>query len=313
MFSTTIIIPVLNAMPFLTEMLESLEKQTCHDFEVMLWDNGSTDATVEEARRWIPSRLPGRVVCGQPLPLAQCLAAMVEKSETEFCARMDGDDYCCPDRLLLQHRFLREHPEIDLVGCQIECMDADGKTIQSEEWSKYPVNHEDIISRMMFYCPFNHPSILFRREAVLRAGNYEVPAPVEDLNLYLKLVQQSTVANLSRIGVRYRLHGASISAGAKTENKHALLAEASLTLHAEAVFGIPSPVYQRLRAHDIPISAVPLIRSAWKRSGRSLRKCIKILCSPWFIDSARCLTRRGDFISKLIFRLLAVASHKSIS
>ena len=64
----TIIIPILNAMPYLTEALASLEAQTFRSFEVCLWDNGSTDGSVEEAQRWIPGRLRGRVVCGNPLP-----------------------------------------------------------------------------------------------------------------------------------------------------------------------------------------------------------------------------------------------------
>jgi glycosyltransferase involved in cell wall biosynthesis len=50
----TVIIPALNAMPYFPEALASLEAQTFRHFEVILWDNGSSDGTVEEARRWIP-------------------------------------------------------------------------------------------------------------------------------------------------------------------------------------------------------------------------------------------------------------------
>ena len=94
----TVIIPILNAMPHLSEALESLASQTFKDFEVCLWDNGSTEGSVEEANRWIPDRLNGRVVSGNPLPLHECLARMVEEAGTEFVVRMDGDDVCMPDR-----------------------------------------------------------------------------------------------------------------------------------------------------------------------------------------------------------------------
>jgi glycosyltransferase involved in cell wall biosynthesis len=71
-------------MPYLTEALASLEAQTFRDFEVCLWDNGSTDGSLEEARRWIPGRLKGRVVADRPLPLHECLAKRVEEARTEF-------------------------------------------------------------------------------------------------------------------------------------------------------------------------------------------------------------------------------------
>jgi glycosyltransferase EpsE len=100
--SLTVILPVLNAIPYLHEALASLKAQTFKDFEVCLWDNGSTDGSVEEARRWIPERLPGRVVIGNPLHLQECLARMVEEAKTEFVARMDGDDICMPDRFQQQ-------------------------------------------------------------------------------------------------------------------------------------------------------------------------------------------------------------------
>ena len=95
----SVVLPVLNAMPYLPEALASLEAQTFRDFEVCLWDNGSTDGSAEEARRWIPGRLPGRVVTGRPLPLHECLATMVEEAQTEFVVRMDGDDLIAPNKL----------------------------------------------------------------------------------------------------------------------------------------------------------------------------------------------------------------------
>ena len=53
----TILIPVLNGMPYLRQTLASLEAQSFRDFVVLLWDNGSGDGTVAEAQKWIPARL----------------------------------------------------------------------------------------------------------------------------------------------------------------------------------------------------------------------------------------------------------------
>jgi len=85
----TVIIPILNAMPYLPEALASLEAQTFRDFEVCLWDNGSADGSVEEAMRWIPKRLPGGVVTGNPLPHHRCLGRMVEEDWGAWRSRTD--------------------------------------------------------------------------------------------------------------------------------------------------------------------------------------------------------------------------------
>ena len=120
-------IPVLNGMPYLTQTLASIDRQTFRDFQVILWDNGSTDGTVEEARRWIPERLAGKVVADRPLPLGAARAAMVSEVETDWCALVDSDDVNKPDRLEKQMRFLREHPEIDVLGSQINQLNSAGE------------------------------------------------------------------------------------------------------------------------------------------------------------------------------------------
>ena len=54
--SVTWLLPVKNGMPYLPETLASIAAQTCGDYQVLAWDNGSTDTTIEELRSWIPSR-----------------------------------------------------------------------------------------------------------------------------------------------------------------------------------------------------------------------------------------------------------------
>ena len=114
-------------MPYLRDTLESIERQTYPNWEVMAWDNGSADGSVGELRAWIPTRLPGRVVTDRPLGLGDCLAEMVAQSKTELCARIDADDVNMPDRLERQVAFLVAHPEIAAVGSQIDRLDDQGR------------------------------------------------------------------------------------------------------------------------------------------------------------------------------------------
>lgn len=299
----TVIIPVLNAMPYLPEALASLEAQIFQDFEVLLWDNGSTDGSVEEARRWIPNRLPGRVVTGSPLPLHECLARMVEEACTELVARMDGDDIALPERFRLQVEFLARRPDVALVGGQIECIDESGASLPKEAWAKYALEHSDIVSRMMVWGPFSHPSIMFRRKAVLDAGNYRVPAPVEDHELYLRLARQHRVANLPDVCTRYRLHSASICAGAKSDSIHSRLALDHTAAFAQEVFGISGETLRRMRDKKHPLCIFPLLASAFYRSRREETSIGSIFGSPDFVAAARCMVADHDIASKVSFRL----------
>src|SRR5437763_1462931 len=88
----TWLMPVKNGMPYLPHTLRSIEAQTYKNWRVLASDNGSTDGTLEELQRWIPSRLPGRIIADEPLSLGKSLARLVGKAETELCARSDVDD-----------------------------------------------------------------------------------------------------------------------------------------------------------------------------------------------------------------------------
>src|SRR3954470_6092499 len=108
----TWLLPVKNGMPYLPETLASIEAQTYRNWEIIAWDNDSTDGTLELLQAWIPERLPGKIVTGNPLPLGRTLSELVQLAETEYCARIDADDVNYPNRLAVQVAFLNAHPEI---------------------------------------------------------------------------------------------------------------------------------------------------------------------------------------------------------
>lgn len=304
MAQVTVIMPVLNGMPYLPEALASLEAQTLRDFEVILWDNGSTDGSLEEARKWIPRRLPGRVVSGEPLPLHQCLARLVEETKTELSARMDADDVCLPHRFEQQVRYLAQNPDVSLVGCQIECINSQGNILPKDSWTQFPLEHQDIVTQMLFSCALFHPGITFRTEAVRRCGNYAVPSPVEDLDLYLRLVQVARVANLSTVCIHYRIHSKSICALARQEDRHSDLVTATIAGYADVLFGIKSATYLQLRNQAYFPAILPLFRSALFRARGRLPVFIRLVCAPTFVFIGRCLTGKRDYISKLMFRMI---------
>lgn len=305
----TVIIPILNAMPFLTEALASLEAQTFKDFEVCLWDNGSTDGSVEEAQRWIPARLRGRVVTGHPLPLHECLARMVEEAGTEFVARMDGDDVCLLERFELQIQEMQGDTGLAALGAQRVEIDAEGKPLP--EGVAMPVCFSDVLSRLLVVNALLHPTIFFRRSAILSAGNYGLcEKPCEDYDLWLRVAKKFKVRNSERVFLKYRVHEGGIIIGARRAEALAQPNLDCICRHVQELFGIDPVNYRRLRDKQVALTFPILLKAAGKISTRTGARLARVLGSTEFLYSARCLTRKGDLASRALWGVFErVLSH----
>jgi len=130
----------------------------------------------------------------------------LELARGELVAVLDADDVCHPDRIARQARFLQAHREIDVVGSQLQIIDAAGSTIGVR---RYPVLPADILSAFPLYNPIAQPSVMFRKAAVQGTGGYQYdrfPA-VEDYELWSRLAAGGVMfANHHEALLSYRLH-----------------------------------------------------------------------------------------------------------
>lgn len=243
----TWLLPVLNGMPYLPSTLQSIAEQSYRNHSVLAWDNGSTDGTFEELRRWIPGRIPGRIVSGRPLKLGACLAAMVEQSETELCARIDADDLNLAERLERQVQFLAEHPQAGVVGCRIISIDENGNRLKE-------YNHEtddaEIRWLSRYACRVCHPAALFRRSVILAAGNYR-DVPSEDADLWIRVALLAEIVNLPERLVCYRRSTTSVTSSIR--DWLAVLRETATRNAAQLFPGITNPE----RALDLWDATIP--------------------------------------------------------
>ena len=92
----SVIMGIYNCAQTLVEALDSLLAQTCQDFKVIMCDDGSNDNTFEIAQTYV-DRYPGKFILiknVQNMKLAATLNHCLEYVDTEYVARMDGDDLC---------------------------------------------------------------------------------------------------------------------------------------------------------------------------------------------------------------------------
>lgn len=299
----SVIIPVLNGAPFIEEMLLSLEQQTLRDFDVLVWDNGSTDGTLEILDRWLPSRLPGRVFRGQSLSLGLSLRRLVEVAPTELCARMDADDICHPERFRLQLDFLRQHPGLSLVGTDRDCIDMAGNPVEGA--SKLPYAPSDVLHATLVGPRIWHPTVLFKRSAILEAGNYQdlstpdEPYWSEDYDMWMRLQTHHLAATMPDRLLRYRINPDGVTQKAMKEKRAALARRRVWELHAPAFTGLPQAT--ALKLHD---RASPFALPALWRMACHFRRLDGLAAStrmrlPSFLDAAEKLIGRRDLASRV--------------
>ena len=135
--------------------------------------------------------------------LGNALRLGVENARYDIIARMDSDDICLPDRFEKQLTYLDEHPECDIVGGQItEFIDSPDNIVGRRE---VPLTNEEIYGFMKSRCALNHMTVMFRKEAVLKAGNYQDWFWNEDYYLWVRMMMAGCkFANIPDVAVNVR-------------------------------------------------------------------------------------------------------------
>jgi glycosyltransferase involved in cell wall biosynthesis len=119
--------------------------------------------------------------------LGEALRVGVMSCNYEWIARMDADDISRPDRFEKQCAAVKSNPSIDIVGGFVQELTED--KLKHYQLRRCPNSHQEIISYAKKRCPFNHPTVIFRKKAVLEAGNYRPYRKYQDYELWVRLIQ----------------------------------------------------------------------------------------------------------------------------
>ena len=135
--------------------------------------------------------------------LGNALKLGVENAKYDIIARMDSDDICLPDRFEKQLAYLDAHPECDIVGGQMtEFIDRPDNIVGRRA---VPLTNDEIYDYMKSRCALNHVTVMFRKESVLKAGNYQDWFWNEDYYLWVRMMMNKCVfANISGVAVNVR-------------------------------------------------------------------------------------------------------------
>ena len=207
-----VVMPVRNGAKYIEQAITSILADEEYISRLIIVDNGSTDDTKAIISK-IDTRAEICIISQGGLGLIPALNRGLEEAKTEFIARMDADDVSIKGRLPAELAFLQQHPNVIAVGTQAAYIDEDGRDLGTR--TRYPLDPKEI-HRQLFDkgCVICHPTILARREALLKCGGYHVAFKhAEDYDLWLRLTDHFEIANLPDVFLRYRRHSHQVSNG----------------------------------------------------------------------------------------------------
>lgn len=209
----SIILPTHNGAAFIRRAIESVRAQTCKEWELLVINDGSTDATgslVTEVAAIEPRIKMLRFEKNKGIQKA--LNEGLLQARGEYIARIDDDDvWSDTQKLEKQLAFMAAHPSCLLIGTGVIVQDEEGRELYR---FKNPLTDTAIRRRMLFKNCFSHSTVLFRTSAALRFHGYnesEAVLHVEDYDLWLKLGTIGELANLPDYAVRFTQRKQAIS------------------------------------------------------------------------------------------------------
>ena len=130
MAEISVIMPVYNAGKFLQQAVDSILNQSFTDFEFLICDDCSTDNSVEILQNAAAKDSRIKVLNNERnLGISFTINRLCEVASTSLLARMDADDIALSDRLQKQYDFLQKHPEVAVVGGNLEIIDEENNII----------------------------------------------------------------------------------------------------------------------------------------------------------------------------------------
>ena len=301
--SVSVLMPVYNGEEYLGEAIESILNQTFRDFEFIIINDGSTDHSAEIVQSYDDPRIR-YFESEQNMGLARSLNRGLALARSPYITRMDQDDISLPERLAKQVDSLNAHPEVGVLGCAVQLIDAGGKLSNIQ---RYPAEHGVLRWHLCFKSPIAHPTVMMRREVVARVGGYSIDiVHAEDYDLWRRLSWVTHLSNLEEVLLCYRRHETTIESLHHVEQRRNGLRVSQLMM--SAVLG-----------EDVPIHAIQCLRSREFGTPNDVRQAAELVhrlfqtfATDSTLSTAEKRTIRRDAASRLC-RLVSMRMGDSLT
>jgi len=275
--TVSVIIPAYNAEKTILETIESLQKQTFTDFEIIVINDGSTDSTVELLSKISDLRLKVYTFPNGGLPVARNRG--IEKATGEFITFIDADDLWTPDKLESQVTALQQNPEAGVAYSWTAFINEHSEYMYAWE----PLYHQGNVYPQLLIRNFisSGSNLMVRREFIEAAGKFDATLKsVEDWDYYLRLAALCPFVLVPKYQILYRRSSQSMTSKVDVMEKYILIVtERAFQLAPEELKFLKNRSLANSYRFLVQLSlAHALDEKGVKQASRNIRK--SILFSP---------------------------------
>ncbi len=200
----TVLLPVYNPGRFLRHSLDRILNQSWSNFELLIVDDGSTDASWAVISSYKDKRIRA-LKNDRNLGIAATLNRGLEMASGEFVARYDIDDFSRHDRMKKQLQTFDQHKDTVAVFSRGRLIDEKNRLIG---WVRTPQNSQAVRWDLCFRNTLIHGSVMFRKKFVWeKLGGYQLLRTCEDYDLWSRIIRdQGHIVVLKENLVDYRIH-----------------------------------------------------------------------------------------------------------
>lgn len=221
-FSVLMSIHASEQSNYLEACLESLLSQSLQASEIVLVEDGPLPKNLSESIEKFRNILPLiSVKLEKNIGLACALNEGLRYCSHEIVARMDTDDVCVSERFEKQVAFMLSHPEIDVLGAMVE--EFDSSMLHSLGIRRLPLVHTELSRFARMRSPISHPTVMFKKRAVLDVGGYPPFRKAQDYALWsLMLTKNYRMQNMDEVLLKMRAGNSMMARRGREYLKHEL-------------------------------------------------------------------------------------------
>ncbi len=223
----SVILPVYNAQDYLKESIDCILNQSYTNFEFIIINDGSKDDSEKIILSYADPRI--KYYYHENKGLGATLNIGLGLCKGKYIARQDQDDISNVDRFKKEVEYLEKYPNIFLLGTRAKIFKDNSDYINYHIHATHPA---DLKFDLLFDNPFVHSSVMFRKSAIEKIGNYNSDRNLyEDFDLWSRFSEIGDVANLPEVLVNYRDHDKGLSKNFTNFKEYALYNQGLNNIH----------------------------------------------------------------------------------
>jgi glycosyltransferase involved in cell wall biosynthesis len=206
----TVIMSVFNGERYLEESINSILGQSYKNFEFIIADDASHDKTPRILKHWATKDPRIKIITNtKNIGLTVSLNKAIRRARGEYLARQDFDDISLNQRFEKQIEFLKEHPEVMILGTFGFVTNSDGKILRE---MTLPTSFAEIKKELIKRNPFIHTSVMMKKDFINEIGGYNEKFRIsQDYELWFRSLRKGRAENLPLFLVKKRCHPQMIS------------------------------------------------------------------------------------------------------